>query len=83
MLDVLEAEKIVKQMLPYGRVIKHIEYRDLFIFMVFNNNQGEETMDPFFSINKTTGEFREFSIITDGDTGSIVKLFTMAKPGKG
>ena len=32
-------------------------------------------MDPFYSVNINTGEFRDFSILTDGDIGEITNLF--------
>lgn len=32
-------------------------------------------MDPFYSVDIQTGEFRDFSIITDGDISEINNLF--------
>lgn len=80
LIDERAAERIVKSYLPEGMIQAVVEYRDLFIFQVFHVDPEEGDQDPFFSVNKNTGEFRDFSIITDGDTTEIVNLF-MAKKG--
>ena len=46
-----------------------------YIFKVFIDNGFEKEMDPFYSVNINTGEFRDFSILTDGDIGEITNLF--------
>jgi hypothetical protein len=79
MLTSAEATAVVKKNHPFGAIQSFIEYQDLYIFQVFNNRPGEEQFDPFFSVDKNTGKFAEFSIITDGDTEVIVNLFLEAQ----
>lgn len=69
------AINIVKKNIPNGKIDAAIRYRDLYLFKVFIDNGFEKEMDPFYSVNINTGEFRDFSILTDGDTGEIINLF--------
>jgi hypothetical protein len=78
MLNILEATSIVHKNLPNGNIKAFIDYQDLFIFQVFTDDDLEGQFDPFFSVNKETGDFRDFSILTDGDTQEIAKLFLQA-----
>lgn len=79
MLNLEQAVKVIRKVLPKGKIQKAISYRGLYIFQVFRDEIGEEELDPFYSVNKKTGEFNEFSIITDGDITEIVDLFTKTK----
>lgn len=76
MLTKEQATIVVKKALPDGNVQRVVEYRDLYLFQVFTSSPGEEDMDPFYSVNRETGEFREFSILTDGNITDITELFT-------
>jgi len=80
MLSIDEATKIVQKNHP-GEIQSHIEYKDLYLFMVFNYNPGEEEFDPFFSVDMNTGKFSEFSIMEDGNVSEIMSLFGKAKLG--
>ena len=66
---------IVKKNIPEGKIDAHIRYHDLYLFRVFMDNGLEKGMDPFYSVNVNTGEFRYFSILTDGDIDEILDLF--------
>lgn len=70
-----KAINIVKKNIPNGKIDSSIRYRDLYLFKVFIDNGFEKEMDPFYSVNINTGEFRDFSILTDGDIGEITNLF--------
>lgn len=70
-----KAINIVKKNIPNGKIDESIRYRDLYLFKVFIDNGFEKEMDPFYSVNINTGEFRDFSILTDGDIGEITNLF--------
>ncbi len=78
MLSLDKATGIVKETFPLGTINSNVDYKNLYIFQVFNPFPGEEGMDPFFSVNKETGEIRDFSIITEGDITEITKLFLKA-----
>lgn len=75
MLNRLDATAIVRRNLPLGDIQKVVVYKDLYLFMVFNQRPGEEMMDPYYSVNTTTGVFNEFSILNDGNTSEILSLF--------
>lgn len=81
MLSVSEATDVVRKNHPLGEIQSYIEYKNLYLFMVFNNMPGEQEMDPFFSVDKDTGKFSDFSVITDGDTSEIMSLFAEKRPG--
>lgn len=78
MLNAREATRVVIRELPLGKIQSYIEYRDLFVFLVFRDDPFEEETDPFYSVNRKTGKFDEFSILTDGDTAEINALFVKA-----
>lgn len=79
MLNVNQAKTIVKNNIPNGKIQAVVVYRDLYIFQVFTDDELEGQMDPFYSVNIKTGEFRDFSIITDCDTRELVELLSQAK----
>lgn len=79
MLNIQEAEKIVYEVFPKGKIQAVVSYKDLYLFQVFTDRPFEENWDPFYSVNKATGEFRDFSVITDGNTSELVSLFVQAK----
>lgn len=70
-----KAINIVKKNIPNGKIDASIRHRDLYLFKVFIDNGFEKEMDPFYSVNINTGEFRDFSILTDGDIREITNLF--------
>lgn len=74
-ISLQKAINIVKKNIPNGKIDASIRYRDLYLFKVFIDNGFEKEMDPFYSVNINTGEFRDFSILTDGDIGEITNLF--------
>lgn len=75
MLDRSQATEIAQKSYPEGNIQRLIEYRDLYVFQIFGPDPAEAEYDPFFSVHTETGEFKEFSILTDGDTKQIVALF--------
>lgn len=79
MPNVQEATAIVHKNYPEGKIQKFIVYKDLFLFQVFSDDPFEGQWDPYYSVNQKTGEFRDFSIITDGDIVEITNLFAEAK----
>ena len=79
MFSPTDAAKIIKENHPYGEIQSYIDYGNVYIFQVFNKHPGEEVMDPFYSVDKSTGAFAEFSILTDGPTEQITSLFEQAK----
>lgn len=79
MLNVNQAKTIVKNNIPNGKIQTVVVYGDLYIFQVFTDDELEGQMDPFYSVDVNTGEFRDFSILTDGDIYELTELFAQAK----
>lgn len=74
MITEAEALKIaMKHMAPGSKFIKSATYGNLFIFLIHGPDPAEGKLDPFFSVDKTTGKFRDFSI-TDGGL-ELIKQF--------
>lgn len=78
MLTSEQALIIVKKHMPKGKVRKHIEYKDLFVFQIFTDDPDESGWDPYYSVNRKTKEFRDFSILTDGDIDELMDMFSKA-----
>lgn len=68
-----------KAAIPDGKIQAQIEYEGLIIFQIFTDDPHEGQMDPFYSYDPKTGEFRDFSVLTDGNTSEIMDLFVQAK----
>lgn len=77
-INLNQAIQIVKKEYPDGKIQRYIDYKGKFIFQIFNEDPLEGQMDPFYSVDQNTGEFSDFSIITDGDTETIASLFQQA-----
>lgn len=62
-----EALKIaMRHMAPGSKFIKSATHDNFFIFQINGPDPVEGNLDPFFSVNKTTGEFSDFSIVDGG-----------------
>lgn len=75
MLSEKAAVQIAKKYIPDGDIQACARYRDLYLFQIFVGTSEEFGFDPFYSVNANTGEFKDFSIITDGDIDEISILF--------
>lgn len=62
-----EALKIAfKHMAPGSKFVKGVSYKNLFIFQINGPDPLEGDLDPFFSVDKTTGAFSDFSLADGG-----------------
>lgn len=69
-----EALKIaMRYMAPGSKFIKSATYKNLFIFHINGPDPAEGDLDPFFSVDKTTGKFSDFSIADGGP--ELIKQF--------
>jgi|tagenome__1003787_1003787.scaffolds.fasta_scaffold20648247_2 hypothetical protein len=67
MLNEAEALKVaMKRMAPGSKHIKTVPYKNLFVFHINGPDPVEGNLDPFFSVDKTTGAFSDFSIADGG-----------------
>ncbi len=81
MPDIHEATRIAQTAFPDGRIEATIEYKNLFVFQMFVPEPLETLWDPWYSVDKSTGEFRDFSILEDGNVEEILTLVRQAKGG--
>lgn len=62
-----EALKIaMRYMAPGSKFVKSATYGNLFIFQINGPDPLEGNLDPFFSVDKTSGKFSDFSIVEGG-----------------
>jgi hypothetical protein len=74
-LDLKSASEIVQKNLPGSKIFKAVDHGNLFLFLVESDDPDESGFDPFFSVNKTTGDFSDFSILGRPDTLEIANKF--------
>ena len=63
MLNRLQAQTNLEKFYPDGTVKAWADYKDLFLFRVEHPSPLEKDWDPFFSVDKVTGEVRDFSVL--------------------
>lgn len=78
-VDKSQATALIKKTFPEGKIQAVVEYKNLYLFQVFGDDPLEGELDPFYSVNKNTGELKEFSILTDAKPTEILPLFVKAK----
>lgn len=62
-----EALKIaMHHMAPGSKFVKSAMYGNQYIFQIIGPDPVEGNLDPFFSVDKQTGEFSDFSIADGG-----------------
>ena len=75
MLDIEQATRIVNQNIPTGTVYKSVEHDNLFVFLVLTDDPEESGYDPFVSVNRDTGEFRDFSPFSSDHAKTVIGKF--------
>jgi hypothetical protein len=80
-VDQDQATTIVKKNIPGAKIQATIFYKDSFLFQVFTDDPYEGEMDPFYSVNRETGAFTDFSILAIENSKQILNLFQEAKGG--
>ena len=74
MLTKNEAEETIKSRFPECTIKAGVEFKNRYLFVVYRDDTVESLFDPFYYVDKTTGEFRDFSIIDDPDSKTIFTL---------
>jgi hypothetical protein len=70
-----EARRIaMSHMAPGSKFVKSVSHGDFFIFQINGPDPAEGNLDPFFSVHKRTGEFRDFHL-PDGGL-ELIRQFT-------
>jgi hypothetical protein len=76
MLSIDQAKLAVGAQPRVSLVKDAILYRNaIYIVRVVFVDANEAEWDPFYSVDKDTGEVKEFSFLYDGDPGEITTLF--------
>ncbi|MDB7895698.1 hypothetical protein ABHB47_03420 [Flavonifractor plautii] len=75
-MNIQQAITIVKKAFPNGIIHKKAEYGNLYLFMVFSPDDSEGSMDAIYSINKETGEFRDFPYMDEKHFAAVMRLFS-------
>lgn len=79
MLNKEQAIMIARKHIPEGRIEGIVDYEGVYILQIFSPDPLEGDWDPFYSVNKDTGEFSDYSVLTDGNINEIFHLFSIAK----
>lgn len=81
MLNTDQATQVVRANLPEGKIQAIVRWNGLYLFQIFGDDPDEGEWDPFYSVDMNTGQFNDFSILTDGPTAELNALFVKAKGG--
>lgn len=73
-LSLDEAIAALKNFYPEASIQTWTVYHNQYLFRVKHPNVEEENWDPFFSVDMSNGEAREFSVLTDGNLNDIMNL---------
>ncbi len=76
MLSLSDATDVVKAHFPKAQIRAGVPYRNDYVFVVYPSNTRESFFDPYYAVDKNTGEFRDFSIFTDADPEELTNLLT-------
>lgn len=78
MIDIRNAIRIAKEHMPDGQIQKYVSYKHFYVFVIFTPDPYEGEMDAFYSVNRVTGEFRDFPYLDEGIFEEIMDLFAKA-----
>ena len=74
MLNLEQAVSEIKMSIDLVYKYKVIDHLGNFLFLVAPKG-SDSFMDPFFIVDRVSGDVLEFSIFTDGDMASIISVF--------
>jgi len=77
-ININSAIRIVKQNIPEGVIKSYVIYKNLYIFIVFTPDLYEGQMDPYYSVDINTGEFRDFPYLQPHIFAEVMALFEKA-----
>ena len=63
MLSINEAKRIIEKNIPNCKPQSCVLYKNLYVFVVFTDDELEEQMDPFYSVDSITGKFEDFAFM--------------------
>lgn len=77
-MNVREASMIVRRALPKGKIHRRVEFGNFYLFMIFMDDENEGSMDAIYSVDKETGEFKDFPYMDDDIFEEVIQLFADA-----
>lgn len=80
MLSLMQAGQILKDNIPECYIHSYVEHKGKYIFEVYVLSPSEMGLDPFYSVDRKTGEFAGYDIIGESPEKRAVKeLFIEAR----
>lgn len=73
-----KAIKIIQRNIPNGKIVKMIEYKNWYLFIVYIEDPYEGRMDGLYSVDKKTGGFCDFPYMKEGIFEEVMDLFEKA-----
>lgn len=77
-VTMVEASRILEKNLPDRKIVCAIEYEGEYLFIAHGTDPLEGRFDPFFSVNKRTGYFRDFSPQDFSDPLDVLSRLSLA-----
>lgn len=77
-MNATEATMIVRRALPEGKIHRRVEFGNFYLFMVFMDDKNEGSMDAIYSVDKESGEFKDFPYMNDDIFEEVIQLFSDA-----
>lgn len=74
MFNLIQAQTNLVKFYPQATIKVWTPYQNLYLFRVEHPSVEEKDYDPFFSVDKDTGEVRDFSVLTDISMPDFMKL---------
>ena len=75
MISFQQATDIAKSHVPTGVIRQQAEYKNFWLFVIFTPDLYEGELDAIYSVNKETGEFRDFPYMDERYFSSVMELF--------
>lgn len=76
MISIEKAKQIVRNNLPHCKIERVLPYNGQYIISAPTSDPLEGDMDPFYSVDMETGEFRDFPILL-AENEFVFNIFCM------
>lgn len=75
MIDQAQATAIAEENFPDGEIQAVVNYNGKWVFSIFSDDPLEGQLDPFYSVDETTGAFDGFAIAAQDRPADVLELF--------
>lgn len=76
MLQPNQVKELFEREVSEFLVEKIVPYEDIYVFRLAHRDGTPMEYDPFFSYDPLTEEFSDYSVLDDGNTEEIARLFS-------